>query len=149
TGTTRPSSIKSTKRRSSYRRRRGGRRVRHHSIVARLGAGDTVTIAPSRADTQLTEINFVDGDHRPGYGLGEALDQLRELGLRPSETAVDLALLAATVTAADTRISRARDAWTREIAVHLPVRDPSFWDAQAALLVQTLNFLTGDRWSVY
>ena len=124
--------------------------MRHHSIIARLGSADAVVISPARADSHLTEINFVDGDHRPGYGVGQALDQLREFGLRPGERAVDLALLAAAITAADTRISRAQDsqdAWTREIAIHLPVQDPALWRSQAALLVQTLNFLTGDRWS--
>ena len=124
--------------------------MRHHSIVARLGPADTIAVTPARADSHVTEVDFVDGDHRPGYGLGQALDQLRELGLRPGETAVDLALLAAAITAADTRISRtqdSQDAWTREIAIHLPVQDSILWQSQAALLVQTLNFLTGDRWS--
>ena len=98
--------------------------MRHHTIIGRLGPGDSIKIAPSRVDTHETEINFVDGEFRLGYGLGQALDQLCELGLRPSETAVDLALLAAAITAADTRISRAadaQDAWTREIDLHLPV----------------------------
>lgn len=126
--------------------------MRHHSIIVRRGAADTVAVAPARADTHPTEINFVDGDHRPGYGLGQALHQLRELGLRPSETAVDLALLAAAITAADTRISRAadaQDAWTREIDLYLPVQDPALWAGLAPLIVTTLNFLTGDRWGVY
>ena len=126
--------------------------MKHHSIIARLGTADTVPVAPARADTQATEINFVDGDHRPGYGLGQALDQLRELGLHPTETAADLALLAAAITAADTRISRAhdaQDAWTREIAIHLPVQDAALWQGLSGLLTQTLNFLTGDRWSVH
>lgn len=126
--------------------------MRHHSIVARLGPADTSSVPVARTDSQFTEINFVDGDHRPGYGLGQALDYLRELGLRPSETAVDLALLAAAVTAADTRISRAndaQDAWTREIDLHIPVQDESRWTGLAPLLAQTLGFLTGDRWAVY
>lgn len=126
--------------------------MRHHSIIGRLGAADTLAVASTRADTHATEINFVDGDHRPGYGLGQALDQLRGLGLRPSETAVDLALLAGAITAADTRISRAadaQDAWTREIDLHLPVQDSALWTGLAPLIVTTLNFLTGDRWGVY
>ena len=124
----------------------------HHSIIGRLGPGDTVKVSASRADTHETEINFVDGEFRPGYGLGQALDQLCELGLRPSETAVDLALLAAAITAADTRISRAadaQDAWTREIDLHLPVHDVARWSGLASLIVTTLNFLTGDRWGVH
>ena len=126
--------------------------MRHHSIVGRLGPADTVRVSPIRPDTHETEINFVDGEHRPGYGLGQALDQLHELGLRPSETAIDLALVAAAVTAADTRISRsadAQDAWTREIDVHLPVEDSALWTGLGPLIVTTLNFLTGDRWGVH
>ncbi|WP_294293743.1 Qat anti-phage system QueC-like protein QatC [uncultured Sphingomonas sp.] len=99
----------------------------------------------------MTEISFIDGFGHVGYGLGQALDQLRDIGLAPSEAAVDLALLAAAITAADTRISRdadAQDAWTREIDLHLPVHNPALWAGLAALIVTTLNFLTGDHWSV-
>lgn len=126
--------------------------MRHHSIIGRLGPGDTASIAPTRSDTHVTEINFIDGYRRLGYGLGQAIDQLREFGLRPSEKAVDLALLAAALTAADTRISRdveAQDGWTREIDVHLPVQDPVLWTELAPLVVRTLNFLTGDHWGVH
>ena len=126
--------------------------MKHHTIIGRLGPADTVKVSASRADSHETEINFVDGEFRPGYGLGQALDQLCELGLRPSETAVDLALLAAAITAADTRISRAadaQDAWTREIDLHLPVHDVARWSGLASLIVTTLNFLTGDRWGVH
>jgi 7-cyano-7-deazaguanine synthase in queuosine biosynthesis len=83
--------------------------------------------------------------------LGQAIDQLSELGLRPSEVAVDLCLLAAAVTAADTRISRtteSQNAWTREIEILLPVADLTLWNTLTPLLVTTLNFLTGDRWAL-
>lgn len=126
--------------------------MKHHTIIARLGPGDSAKVSPSRAGTLVTEIDFVDGEFRLGYGLGQALDQLGELGLHPSETAVDLALLAAAITAADTRISRnadAQDAWTREIELHLPVHDLVRWQGLSPLIVTTLNFLTGDRWGVH
>ncbi|TDV38007.1 7-cyano-7-deazaguanine synthase in queuosine biosynthesis [Paraburkholderia caballeronis] len=126
--------------------------MRHHSIVARLGSADSAPVELSRIDTQNTGINFIEGERRLGYGLGHALEQLSLLGLRPSETAVDLALLAAAVTAADTRISRtenSQDAWTREIDLHLPVHDPERWTHLTRLIKTTLNFLTGDRWAVY
>lgn len=125
--------------------------MNHHSIVCRLGTDDTTTVKPSRSDSKLTELSFVDGDHRLAYGLGQALDQLRELGLRPSERTVDLAFLAAALTAADTRISRSsesQNAWTREIDLCLPVAEPKLWETLAPLIVTTLNFLTGDRWGV-
>lgn len=126
--------------------------MRHHSIVCRLGIQDTAPIVSSRRDSHVTELSFVDGDRRLGFGLSQILDQLCEIGLRPSDRAVDLALLAAVLTAADTRISRdteAQDRWTREIDLHIPVAEPSVWGSQSALIVRMLNFLTGDRWGVY
>lgn len=125
--------------------------MRHHTIVARLGPADLAPVPPTHRDSHLTEISFIDGNHRLGYGLGQALDQLRELGMRPSETSIDLALLAAVITAADTRISRAteaQDAWSREIDLNIPVQNPDLWTSLAPLAVTTLNFLTGDRWTL-
>ncbi|MGK9019899.1 Qat anti-phage system QueC-like protein QatC [Pseudomonas aeruginosa] len=126
--------------------------MKHHSIIARLGATDTRLVTTSRLDTQPTTINFLDGHGHLNFGLWQALSALNELGLTPSEKSVDLALLAAAVTAADTRISRdedAQDSWTREIDVHLPVADPQLWSSLAPLIVKLLNFLTGDRWGVH
>lgn len=112
---------------------------------------DTVPVATSRLDTQTTDINFLSDQGYLNVGLGQALIALNSLGLTPSEKSVDLALLAAAVTAADTRISRgdAQDAWTREIDVYLPVDDPQLWSSLAPLIVNLLNFLTGDRWGVH
>lgn len=123
-----------------------------HSIIARLGAGDRQSVSAVRRGAETTELSFVDGNRRLGFGIGQAMDQLREFGLRPSEIAVDLVLLAAALTAADTRISRvddSQDHWTREIDLHIPVSDPALWHSQAVLLVRMLDFLTGDRWSVF
>ena len=123
-----------------------------HSLICRLGPQDNSAIADVIAGSRTTEISFIDGYHRLGFGIGHALEQLSELGLRPSEIAVDLALLAAMVTAADTRISRAgeaQDRWSREIDLHLPVEDPARWAASADLLASTLHFLTGDRWTTH
>ncbi len=125
--------------------------MRHHSIVCRLGVQDNVAVT-TRAGSHVTTISFIDGKRKLSFGLGQALDQLHALGLHPSERAVDLALLAAAVTAADTRISRdleAQDAWTREIELYIPVAEPALWAAEAELIRQTLNFLTGDRWTVH
>src|SRR5438132_327804 len=77
------------------------------------------------------------------------IDQLAARGVVPTETAADLAVLAAAVTAADTRISRAQDSqdtWTREIDLYLPVQEPARWNAAAGLIERTLKFLTGDHW---
>jgi 7-cyano-7-deazaguanine synthase in queuosine biosynthesis len=125
--------------------------MKHHSIICRLGAPDKAVVKPSRADSEVTEISFIESKNRLEFGLGQAMDQLGALGLSPSETAIDLSILAAVLTAADTRVSRGdtQDKWTREIDLHVPVSDPSLWTAQKPLLVKTLNFLTGDRWDLY
>ena len=121
-----------------------------HSIVCRLGDRDRTRLQPAGALTR-TEISFIDADRRLDFGLGQALDQLMALGLRPSEVSIDLAVLAATLTAADTRVNRkseAQDDWTREITLEVPVSDPALWDSVNDLVVRMLNFLTGDRWSL-
>lgn len=125
--------------------------MRRHSLIARLGAGDDAAVSIRPGDAR-TEIDMVGSRRRLAFGLGDALERLRNLGLRPPETAVDLALLGALVTAADTRISRDADGqggWTREIDLHLPVSDVALWRSQSGLVSRTLDFLTGDRWRLY
>jgi 7-cyano-7-deazaguanine synthase in queuosine biosynthesis len=99
-----------------------------------------------------TQIRFIDGERRIGFGIGQAIDALTARGMIPLEVAIDLMVLAATVTAADTRISRAtesQDSWTREIDLYVPVQDPALWTAQRVLIKRTLDFLTGDRWRLF
>lgn len=125
--------------------------MRHHNIIVRLGPNDTEAIEQATANSLTTEIQFIN-DSGLLFGLGKVLSQLRKMGLRPSETSVDLALLAVAITAADTRISRsadAQDAWTREIDLHVPVQAPDRWIALAPLIANMLKFLTGDQWGVH
>lgn len=113
-----------------------------HTVVSRLGTTDKESVVPAIPGSQITEVNFVDGYDRLDFGLGQALDQFNGLGLTPCERAIDLALLAATVTAADTRISRelaSQDAWTREIEVCVPVSEPQLWSDAVPLLRTTLE----------
>lgn len=126
--------------------------MRRHSFIARLSPADTVSVDIAQPDSRRTEIRFVDGHRRLGFGLGSMMEKLLARGICPSDAAVDLALLAALVIAADTRLSRAtesQDSWTREIDLYVPVSDPALWTSVSALLHRTLNFLTGDRWRVY
>lgn len=122
-----------------------------HTIVARLGVSDTEVVVPGRPGAHVTEINFIGVYDRLDFGLRQALDQLDLLGLVPAERAIDLTLVAATVVAADTRISRetaAQDGWTREIEISVPVADPAVWAQVSSLLQTTLDFLTGDKWTL-
>lgn len=124
----------------------------HQTIILRLGPSDTLAVTPSRAGSIVSDIPFLDGFGSPMFGVDDALMQLREWGLTPSETAVELVMLATVLTAADTRVSRgthAQDGWSREIDLHLPVADVARWSSHTMLLQTMLRFLTGDRWQVF
>lgn len=120
-----------------------------HSIVCQLGTADTTAVATKGV---ATEVQFIPGANRLDFGLGQALSHFAKLGFRASEIAVDLAVLAALMTAADTRLSRSKiavDDWTREINLYVPVSDPKRWNGQITLLEHMMNFLTGDRWKIF
>lgn len=122
------------------------------SFVGRLGNDDRTEVTPVQTDSDVHEINFIDGNRRMGFGIGQALDQLASHGLQPSEGAIDLVLIAAMVTAGDTRISRsihAQDGWTREIDLYVPVSAAQVWNDRKQCIEALLNFLTGDRWRIF
>jgi len=126
--------------------------MRRHSFIARLGPTDTAKVQVAQKGAVVTEIRFVDGQKKLGFGLGYLIDQLLRRDVCPSDAAIDLAVLAALVTAADTRLSRAtesQDSWTREIDLYIPVNDPALWTGATELIERMLNFLTGDRWRIF
>lgn len=125
--------------------------MRRHSIVVRLSRTDRDKVHVTGRDRHVTNLQFIRNSSWLDHGVGQMLEQLARRGLYPSETAVDLAILAATVIAADTRISRQRDAqdsWTREIDLYLPVQNPELWTQNERLIVRILQFLTGDIWRI-
>lgn len=124
--------------------------MKRHLLAGRFGPDDQIDI-PNAADEQVTKLQLVAGERSLGHGIGGALTTLQNFGVFPSEIGLDLLILAAHVHAADTRISRAeqsQDSWTREIRLVVPVSDPGRWRAVARTLTRTLEFLTGDRWTV-
>lgn len=126
--------------------------MRRHSIIIRLGPADTTRLKIREKGSVETTIRLIDGERRLGFGLGQLLDGLTARGVRPSDAGIDLAMLAAAVNAADTRISRmteSQDSWTREIDLYVPVAQPATWTAQSDLIARTLKFLTGDHWRVF
>ncbi|MDO6582573.1 hypothetical protein Q4491_14595 [Photobacterium sp. 2_MG-2023] len=76
------------------------------------------------------------------------LDTVRNLGVQIDTDAIDLITIATAVTAADTFEQRetAADAWSRQMHLHIPVKDNSKWSLLADRLRDILNFLTGDQW---
>lgn len=124
--------------------------MRRHVIVGRFGTNDKTPV-PAASGEVATQLQFAVSERRLEHGIGRALDDLAALKIFPSEIGVDLLVLAAHVHAADTRISRAtesQDAWTREIRLVVPVSNVAKWIAAAPLLQRTLNFLTGDVWTI-
>lgn len=126
--------------------------MRRFSLIGRIGPDDKGKINLVQSDSDVFEIDFLDGDLRMGFGIGHALDQLASLGLQPSERGIDLVVLAALVNAGDTRVSRklnAQDGWTREIDLYVPVSVAAAWTASTGLIESMLRFLSGDRWRVF
>ncbi|WP_050917694.1 Qat anti-phage system QueC-like protein QatC [Vibrio campbellii] len=76
------------------------------------------------------------------------LDTVRDLGVQIDADAIDLITIATAVTAADTFEQRetAADAWSRQMHLHIPVKDKSKWSLLADRLRAILNYLTGDQW---
>jgi hypothetical protein len=122
--------------------------MKKHVLAGRYGPDDKLPI-PINADEQLTNLQLIVGERTLDHGVGAALTSLKALGVRPTEMGIDLAVIAAHIHAADTRISRAdesQDSWTREVRLVVPVHDPQCWSAAVPTLTKLLNFLTGDRW---
>lgn len=126
--------------------------MNHHTIYCRLGEADLVPAGPFRHGTILSDIDFINEAGALNFGLGPTLAQLDQMGLTPSEVAMDLVVLATALTAADTRINRhanSQDLWTREIDVFVPVSDAALWERHQHLIGRMLRFLTGDHWRIF
>jgi 7-cyano-7-deazaguanine synthase in queuosine biosynthesis len=126
---------------------------KRYRVVVELGRPESANLVRQDPSGVLAAIDFLNQDRtvKNRYG-GGALRGLSKIGLRPSETALDLLFLAAAVYISDTRINRklhAQDGWTREIDLYLPVANPDLWDSNVVDLIQkALRFLTGDIWQV-
>lgn len=124
--------------------------MRRHLLVGSFGPSDT-SIAPPASNETITQLPLIIGQKSLNFGIHRALSDLRRLHIYPSEIGVDLLILAAHAYAADTRISRfteSQDTWTREFRLVVPVSDPIIWAGASTLLSRTLNFLTGDKWTI-
>ncbi|MGJ8671039.1 MAG: Qat anti-phage system QueC-like protein QatC, partial [Oceanococcus sp.] len=115
-------------------------------IFIRLGKTD---IAPVAGTADIT-IDMIDNFGTLDRGMNQILERLFKLNVRPSEIAIDLLIVATSVYAADTGVSRqqhADDKWTRMIDLSIPVSDPDLWDGVTSDLCSMLRFLTGDHWA--
>lgn len=126
---------------------------KRYSIVIELCHSESVKLVRQDPSGVVATIDFLNQDKTIKYHYGGgALGGLSKIGLRPSETALDLLFLATAVYIADTRINReihAQDGWTREIDLYLPVANPDLWNSNIVDMIQkALRFLTGDIWRV-
>lgn len=124
--------------------------MRRHVIIGRFGPGDRAALPLGNGEV-ATRLDIVSGERRLDHGIGRALEDVRRLGVYPTEVGLDLLVLAAHVHLADTRVSRAsesQDGWTRELRLVVPVSDPARWAVTIPVLSRMLNFLTGDRWKI-
>src|SRR5687767_11533295 len=93
------------------------------------------------ADAYVPETSFGDAVFPVAFQSPSAIPSARvqetvwphfdAYNISPTQTAVDLYRAAAAVYAADTRILRTfgYDRWTRMFVLHLPVSEPSLWQA--------------------
>ncbi|WP_323661096.1 Qat anti-phage system QueC-like protein QatC [Pectobacterium versatile] len=124
--------------------------MKRQLLVGHFGYDDSFATVAG-VDEQITYLQLITSKQTLDYGIGHSLSSLKDIGIYPSEIGVDLLVLAAHVHAADTRISRveqSQDSWTREIRLMVPVSDPSLWCSAAPTIKKSLDFLTGDRWTI-
>ncbi|MGI4741279.1 MAG: Qat anti-phage system QueC-like protein QatC [Janthinobacterium lividum] len=84
------------------------------------------------------------------FDQAEDLLRMYRPGTLQSELVLDLMLLGATAFALDRLVKRsaADDAWTRDIALELPVSDVALWQQAQDSVERCLTFLSGDEWQV-
>lgn len=120
-----------------------------HIVIGRFGSSDQISVPQTEGEVTTT-LNLVTHRNELIHDISNAIENLANKGLSPTEIGIDVLILAAHVYAADTRISRtseSQDGWTREMHIVVPVSDPERWESVAELLKRMLNFLTGDRWT--
>ena len=70
---------------------------------------------------------------------------------RFSDEALDLLYISFIVFYVDRRVSREKqeDAWTRDLELYIPVKAYEKWERCKPILINTLDFLTGDHWTIH
>ncbi len=125
--------------------------MERHELQLRFGKGDKRPVGQVAPGSKVLRLDLEDNTGALRFGLHQVRSELAERGLRATDVALDLLVLAIGVQIADTRISReqhAQDSWTREIDFNVPVSDPALWTGVKPLLERMLKFLSGDRWTL-
>ena len=108
---------------------------------------DTILPAPRPA----VSTSFCTGPNPNQASVGATIRHvIQHHKLKPASRAWDLLSIALAVVATDMGVRRdeSPDGWTRQLDLHVAVRDSAFWTTQHELLAQQLRFLTTDVWNV-
>ena len=70
---------------------------------------------------------------------------------RFTDEAMDLFYISLMVFCVDRSVSRKKqeDAWTRDLELYIPVKAYEKWEHCKSILINALNFLTGDHWAIH
>ena len=99
-----------------------------------------------------TKVNLLNSQDKLGFGLTKFLTCLGQFGFELRDEIKDLLVVATSIYAADTSVSRidcANDNFTRFFELHIPVQDKLLWDNSLKVLTEMLRFLTGDIWNLH
>jgi 7-cyano-7-deazaguanine synthase in queuosine biosynthesis len=122
------------------------------ALVATVGIDDKGVDLTDKTYEKTAKVTFLHHANKLDVSWNAFLSHLKKLKLEPSEVAMDLLVIACTMYAADTRISRTtygEDGWTRLVDLYIPVSDTEIWEKQKVNLQNIFKFLTGDVWTIY
>ncbi len=122
------------------------------ALIALVGEDDKGVDLSTKSYQKTGRIFFAAHHNKLDVSWHTFLTCLKKLKLEPSEAMMDLLVLACSMYAADTRISRssyAEDSWTRIIDLYIPVEDPKLWEVHTETLQNIFKFLTGDIWTIF
>ena len=119
------------------------------SFVFTLSEHDSFQVDGSRrvniSDSSAFQYTF----WNPNAGLGKKQMYVTPLGF--TDEALDLLYISLMVFCVDRSVSRKKqeDAWTRDVELYIPVKAYEKWECCKPILVNALNFLTGDHWTIH
>lgn len=112
-----------------------------------------ITIKDGRRDNNgLLNMSIKNLDINKSSDVSINMVQLfKTLKFVPSEKSLDILFFAIYVHLIDNLLPRdilAVDNWQREIRIKVPVSDPLLWNNRKQIIIEALDFLTGDEWNI-
>ena len=112
-----------------------------------------ITIKDGRRDNNgLLNMSIKNLDINKSSDVSINMVQLfKTLKFVPSEKSLDILFFAIYVHLIDNLLPRdilAVDNWQREIRIKIPVSDPLLWNNRKQIIIEALDFLTGDEWNI-